>query len=200
MANYCSDCTYLDLSTGDLYGKFWCEKRLERHQANEIECYRFCKAYSRSSNEADSAYQYSRDHSGSGCYITTIICNILGMPDNNEYLETLRFFRDNFLQKDERYKPSLVEYDLIGPKIANALKNDPLKEKIANKYFHNYIIPTCELIKEKKYREAADLYKTMTNLLKYFYGLNNMSITALDIDNADINKSGHGVYIKKITY
>ena len=149
---YCSECTYLDLSTGDLYGKFWCDTRLERHSACDLECYRFCRAYSRSSSEAESAYNYSREHSrGGGCYLTTMLCSILGMPDNNYYLETMRDLRNNIMQKDEKYKPLLVEYDIVGPKIAEALNNDPLKNTIALNYFNAYIIPIIDLLREKKY-------------------------------------------------
>ena len=40
----------------------------------------------------------------------------------------------------------------------------------------------------------------MTNNLKTFYGLNNYNVSVKQIDNADIEKSGHGKYIqKKIT-
>lgn len=49
------------------------------------------------------------------------------MPDNNIYLETMRNFRENVLQKDEKYKSLLVQYDIIGPKIAQYLMLDPLK-------------------------------------------------------------------------
>ena len=40
----------------------------------------------------------------------------------------------------------------------------------------------------------------MTNNLKTFYGLNNYNVSVEQIENADIEKSGHGKYIqKKIT-
>ncbi|MBQ9072498.1 MAG: hypothetical protein IJY25_05020 [Bacilli bacterium] len=197
---YCSECTYLDLTSHDLNGKFWCETRLERHSACDLECYRFCRAYSRSSSEAESAYRYSKEHTdGSGCYLTTMLCNILEMPDDNYYLETMRKFRKNVLQKDEKYKPLLVEYDIVGPKIAEALNNDPLKYQIALKYFNEYIIPVINILRENKNDEAINLYMKMTNSLKNFYNLGNISPTTLEIESADIEKSGHGIYkVKKI--
>lgn len=197
---YCSECTYLDLSTGDLYGKFWCDARLERHSACDLECYRFCKAYSRSSSETESAYQYSKDHSSSGfCYLTTMLCNILGMPDNNYYLETMRALRNNVMQKDEKYKPLLVEYDIVGPKIAEALNNDPLKYQIALKHYKFYIIPIIDFLRENKTDAAIYHYVKMTNSLKEFYGMGSFTPTILEIENADIKESGHGIYkVKKI--
>lgn len=200
MSKFCGECTYLDLSTGDIYGKFYCEKKWERHLAIDLECNRFCKAYSRDYSTIQNAYKYSEEKSKGGCYLTTMLCNILGMPDNNIYLKTMRNFRNNILQKDNKYKPILVEYDIIGPKIAEFLKLDPLKEKIAQKYFSLYIVPITNLINEQKYDMAVSLYMTMTNSLKFLYDLNHISISISEIDSADISKSGHGIYkTKKIT-
>lgn len=98
MSKFCGECTYLDLSTGDIYGKFYCDKKNERHLASDVECNRFCKAYSRYNSTIQNTYRYSKEHSNSGgCYLTTILCNILGMPDNNIYLKTIRNFRNNIL-------------------------------------------------------------------------------------------------------
>lgn len=203
MSKTCGECTYLNIDPGkgDLYGKFPCEKRWEKHLATDPECDRFCKAYSRDYNSIQNAYRYSNDHSSSsGCYLTTMLCNILKMPDDNIYLETMRNFRKDILQKDEKYKSILVEYDIIGPKIANALNNDSQKEMIAKKYFNSYIPAIIDSINNKNYDDAVFIYKTMTNLLKYFYGFNNINITNLEVENADIKKSGHGIYkVKKIT-
>ena len=200
MAN-CAECTYLDISDGNLYGAFWCDKKLERHLATDIECGSFCRAYSRNSSSIRNAIEFSNSkNSGGGCYLTTILCNILGMSDNNIYLETIRNFRNNILQKDEQYKSILVEYDVIGPKIATALNNDPLKEKIAKMYFQNYITPVVNFINTKDYSSAITLYVDMTTKLKCFYGIGDQNITIEEINNADIKKSGHGKYIqKKIT-
>lgn len=203
MSKVCAECTYLNINEGkgDLYGRFPCEKKWEYHLATDPECSRFCKAYSRDYNSIQNAISYSKSHSsGGGCYLTTMLCNILKMPDNNIYLETMQNFRKNILQKDEKYKSILVEYDIIGPKIAEALNNDPQKELIAQKYFNSFIPAIIFNINNKKHDDAILIYKSMTNLLKSFYGLYNIDVTTLEIDNADIKKSGHGFYkVKKIT-
>ena len=200
MSKTCAECTYLEISNGDIYGKFLCEKHYERHLATDPECGSFCKAYSRDYNTIQNAYRYSNEHSSSGCYLTTMLCSILGMADNNFYLNTIRNFRKNILQKDDKYKQLLVQYDIIGPKIAKALKNDPLKEKIAKDCFNAYIVSIVKLINEQKYQMAINIYTYMTNSLRFIYNLNYITISNLDIDNADIKKSGHGIYkTKKIT-
>lgn len=203
MSKTCGECTYLNINPGkgDLYGKFPCEKKWEYHLATDIECDRFCTAYDRDYNSIQNAYRYSNEHSSSGgCYLTTMLCDILKMPDNNTYLETMRKFRNDILQKNDKYKNILVEYDIIGPKIANALNNDPQKETIAKKYFDAYIPAIIYNINNEKYDNAVFFYKTMTNLLKSFYGFGTSNITTLEIENANIKESGHGIYkIKKIT-
>lgn len=192
----CSECTYLKVDDPDLYGKYWCTKRLERVAAYET-CYRFCKDSSKSSYDSKYYENYSKDHSGSpGCYLTTIMCKILDMDDDNPYLTTMRNFRNNVLQKNNKYKELLVEYDTIGPKIANNLENDPLKSQIAFDSLFNYIVPITDLIKKEEYDKAIELYKSMTNKLKTFYNLNN-TISVNDIENADIKESGHGIYKTK---
>ncbi len=197
----CAECTYLDLNYGnDSSGAFWCDKKCERHLATDPECGNFCRAYNRNSNTISNAIDCSNSHNSEGCYLTTMLCNVLKMTDNNIYLQTMRKFRQNILQKDEKYKSILVEYDIIGPKIAEALSNDPLKEKIARIYFDNFIVPITEFIKTNQTERAINKYYQMTNNLKSFYGITDYNITLEKINNADIEKSGRGKYIqKKIT-
>ncbi|MBR6690867.1 MAG: hypothetical protein IKL65_06000 [Bacilli bacterium] len=129
-----------------------------------------------------------------------MLCNILEMPDNNINLETMRSFRKNILQKDEKYKSLLVEYDILGPRIAEYLNNDPIKERIAEKYLNIYIIPITTLINEKNYEMAINLYKNMTIGLSFVYDLDHITISKEEIKNANIKESGHGIYkVKKIT-
>lgn len=199
--SHCSECTFLDPNRSELYGKYWCEKTLEWVSAYQEECRRFCRDYDRSSSASESYERYSKDNSGSpGCYLTTIMCNILKMSDNNPFINKMRNFRSNVLQKDEKYKKLLVEYDIVGPIIANNLNNDPLKYQIAATNFFKYIKPICTLIKENNVDAAINLYTDMVNRLKSIYNINT-TISVDMIDNADIMNSGHGVYkTKKITY
>lgn len=128
------------------------------------------------------------------------MCNILKMSDNNPFINKMRNFRSNVLQKDEKYKNLLVEYDIVGPIIANNLNNDPLKYQIAATNFFKYIKPICTLIKENNVDAVINLYTDMVNRLKSIYNINT-TISVDMIDNADIMNSGHGVYkAKKITY
>ena len=196
----CAECTYLNLNKERDYGKYLCEDKCEPRLATDPACGNYCTAYNRDRGTIQNAIENSNSHSSSGCYLTTMLCNILNMTDNNIYLETMRNFRKSILQKDEKYRQLLVEYDIIGPKIAESLNNDPLKEKIAKLFFKTSIIPIVNLINIKQNEQAVNEYCLMTTKLKNFYGINNFNITIDEINNADIEKSGHGKYIqKKIT-
>lgn len=194
----CVDCTYLDINYGaNSSGAFWCEKKCERHLATDPTCGSYCEAYNRDYNTKKNALECANSNSGGGCYLTTIICKVLRLPDNNIYLQTIRNFRDNHLQKDIKYKKILVEYDIIGPQIAKALENDPV---IAKLYFDRYIRVISALIQGKDYNLAINKYIEMTNSLKNFYGITDQNLTIEAIYNADIENSGHGKYVqKKIT-
>lgn len=197
----CAECIYLDISDGNNEGAFLCKEKTDRYLSTVIECGSFCRAYNRNSSSINNAIEFSNSHnSGSGCYLTTMLCSILKMPDNNIYLETIRSFRNNILQKDDRYKRILIEYDIVGPKIAKALSNDPLRYRIAKIFFENDIVTITKLIENKEYSNAINAYLKMSIKLKNFYGVNNYEVTLDEINNADIEKSGHGRYVqKKIT-
>jgi len=90
--DYCAACTYLS-ERSDYNGTYYCERKGEDIYASDAKCYNFCEAYSRSNSSRENMYENSASHTGSGCYLTTIMCQILGYPDNNYYLDTLRKFR-----------------------------------------------------------------------------------------------------------
>lgn len=129
---------------------------------------------------------------GGGCYITTIICDILGYDDKCNILETLRSFRKDVMQKSPEYKELLYEYDTAGQQISQAIKEDTDLELI-NGMLDFYIIPTVNLIKEKNYSEAVLKYKNMTRSLENYYGIEyNGEVPT----NYDYKNGGHG-YQKK---
>lgn len=127
-------------------------------------------------------------NSSSDCYITTVIHDILGNPDNCEVLNNLRNFRDNILHKEEKYRDLLFEYDTIGPKIANAIENDNDKELCCLLY-EEKLKPISVMIKEEKYDNAVESYKQMTNGLKVYY---NIKENLEKCDDYDQLKGGHG--------
>ena len=193
MDKICGSCTYLDLSDGNCYGKYYCNKKWDRHLATDTACGSYTKAYSRDRGTIENAIDFSKVKNNSGCYITTMLCDILKLSDSNYYLNTLRNFRDNYLAKDNQYKELLVEYDIVGPQICHYLLVDRQNKLIAAKMFFNYIKPVVSLINDKMYIDAINRYKMMIEALKCLYGI-EANITEYEIASCDISKSGHGIY------
>ncbi len=132
----------------------------------------------------------------SGCFITTIICDILNNEDNNEIMNTLRNFRDNVLQENEEYYDILKLYDSIGPIISKLLCNDENREELSKVVLENILKPICIMIKEHKYDDAAEAYRVMTLKFISYYKLKKKYNKIVDdnynIKNFNPKEAGHG--------
>ena len=136
-----------------------------------------------------SYYQNKKSYvPGGGCYITTIICDMLGFDDKCNILETLRGFRKDVMQTSSEYKEVLYEYDTVGPKISKSIKEDKDLELI-NGMLDFYILPVVSLIKNKDYKEAIIRYQNMTKSLENYYGI---EYTGEIPTNYDYKNGGHG--------
>lgn len=189
LEEYCAACTYLG-EAADTYGLYFCERKGDRLGANTPKCYNFCEAYSRGNYARENMYQNSVSHQTSGCYLTTIMCEILGYPDNNYYLQMLRTFRDTVLKQDMKYFSLLVTYDTIGPQIATELKKDENRIVIARTLFTRYIVPSVNAIEEGKTQEAINIYTCLTQSLGERYNINTHIIIP-DPNQIDKETLGH---------
>lgn len=134
----------------------------------------------------------SRDYVGSSCYITTMVCSVLGFADNCEVMNTLRGFRKEVLQKDEKYAPVLFEYDSVGPVIAKKLAEED--KDIVSGIYISFLEPIANLIKAKNTEQAVEKYELMTNSLKEYYAIDCTEDISKEYD---YTVGGHGV--KKLT-
>ena len=183
---------YLHGENSDYTGKYYCERKGEYRYACDSKCYSFCEAYSRSNYSRENMYDFSKNHSGgSGCYLTTIICQLLGYPDNNFYLNTLRNFRDTVMKTNINYIPLLLTYDTIGPIIANNLSKDINGKIIAKTLFEKYIINSIIAIHKGKNQKAIDIYTAMTDELAKYYNVST-NIIIPRIDEIEKKHLGHG--------
>jgi len=140
-------------------------------------------------------YKKRGSYSGSSCFITTVVCNILGYDDNCFVLESLRDLRDKYMQPNEDCKKDLYDYDTVGPQIAEILDNDYNESKdttVANELYLKYILPAAIEAKQDRPNNAITIYKRMTNMLKETY---NIKTNEELLEEYDQTKGGHG-YIK----
>lgn len=160
----CVDCNYMDLKDRNRYDEAYCA---------------YMKKYT---TLTGSCYHFDRRESGSSCYLTTAMCEILGYEDNSDILENLRGFRDFYMWNDPKCEGLLDEYNTIGPIVSKKLKNDEDSISTALMMRDEYIIPAISFIFEERYEEALTTYIDMTNMLKakYNVGVRNTIYQTMD--------------------
>lgn len=152
----------------------------------------YCSWYRSYFYPGDSCSHQNPREISSGCYITTIICNILGYDDNCGILNVLRDFRNTVLQPNPEYKSLLMEYDYLGPDIADCIEQEYKEthdEELWIQYYNFYLSPIANFILEDKKKEAVERYTEMVNSLKQYYGMSDLQEI---IPNYDASKGGHG--------
>lgn len=129
----------------------------------------------------------SRTSSGDGCFITAMVCDVLGFDDDCEVMETLRNFRGNVLQKNNQYRDLLFEYDYVGPKIAQNIRFEDIDFVTA--LYQGFLQPITHFIKMQKEEKAVEQYKKMTRLLEELYCISFDGNVPLEYD---MSVGGHG--------
>ena len=189
--NECGSCEYLRDEHSDT--KYFDDDNLHKGHCVSRGTYEYpdskrCTDYKKQGTERE-MYIPTR----TGWYITTIVCDILELPDDCGLLETLRNFRSNILQKEPKYKKVLYEYDVVGPQIAKCLMEDYIEKEdkeMANGLLNCFIIPTVDRIKEGRNTEAVKIYTQLTEVLIDTYGIERVKEVP---DDYDYTKGGHGV-------
>lgn len=158
-------CQFYTFQSAFLGGDYWCDA--ENKRVNDDIYYRYCRNYSYDECPVYKKYV----NSGSGCYLTTIVCKVLGHDDQHPVLNTMRNFRDQVLQQQEEYYPILNDYDHIGPIIAMKIDHDPQKQILSKLYYDYYLIPVTKCIERNDYTLAVHIYTHMTQSLICRYHL-----------------------------
>ena len=101
-----------------------------------------------------------------GCYLTTACMKykMQEFNDNCEELTTLRWFRDNYVSKED-----INHYYEIAPIIVNAINTFEKNEVIYNYIYENVIIACVNAIKKGDYKFAYDRYKNSVIALEEQY-------------------------------
>lgn len=138
----------------------------------------------------------------SGCFITTVTCNILGKEDHDPVMDSLRSFRDNILQKSEEFDNVLKLYDRVGPIISFKLFHDKDRNEKAAKLY-NKLSEFSDIINKGNCNEAAKKYILMTLRLVSEYSIQDEYRSIRDdnfgykVGEFDRKVAGHGKKIAK---
>lgn len=180
---------------GGFFGDYWCDKKNEQIDSDIYS--RYCRGYS-----YDECPIYKQSDYSSGCFLTTIVCDILKRDDHDSVLNTMRGFRDNVLQKDQKYFNILKDYDYIGPLLAYKLSQDSKREMIASKIYDYSLTRIAVQINKQNYEQAVTLYQAMTLFFIDHYGFRENyeenRNTEYEIREFDPQTAGHGILQKKI--
>lgn len=187
MAEICGECLYLDFNNKDGYSskdKYYCNEMHRYVEPTDRACryYSYDKSHNNDKNKG--GYQPS------GCYITTIIVEILGYEDNCEVLNILRNFRDTTLKTNIDYLPLLFEYDKVGPIICEHIRNEKNNERFCLGLLQYFLIPCVQAIKEEKTEEAISIYQNMVMYLNDIFDLPSIEIKAPE--SYDLETLGKG--------
>lgn len=102
-----------------------------------------------------------------GCFITTAVTEASGKPDNCYELQTLREFRDTYMQSNPELKQKLIQYYVEAPAIADKLDKLPKEyRQAAYAELEGMVLKSVTQIKEGKNEEAVHTYQRVFELAK----------------------------------
>ena len=99
------------------------------------------------------------------CFITTATCSTLGLPDDNTWLNTLRWYRDEILLKSPQGREDVATYYVMAPKIVTAIEQVHRPMDIYIRIFEESLKPAVRAIHAGRHDQAYRLYKNMVNQL-----------------------------------
>jgi len=99
-----------------------------------------------------------------GCFITTAVCDKLGLPDDNYVLNSFRTFRDEHMGG----KGEVSEYYDVAPKIVAKIA-DKGDEDVYYEVLSDWLMPALKEIEHKNYDKAQEIYTEMVKAMKDKY-------------------------------
>lgn len=99
---------------------------------------------------------------GSGfCFITTAVCEYMGKADDCTELQTMRFFRDEWLAFQPGGQELIERYYEIAPGIVKRLKASPFYAHYCECLWDEYLSVCLEMISRGEYEECRKHYTEM---------------------------------------
>jgi len=117
------------------------------------------------------------DGGGTSCFLTTAAVRYMGQKDNGEVLNTLRNFRDTYMQKDREKNKDVQWYYTNAPRIMRALDARKDAGPVYREMYNDYIVPAYQKIKAGKNAEAYADYRRLVNFAKRESGIDNQDLT-----------------------
>lgn len=125
----------------------------------------YCNYYGAYYWPDDSCKHYDEKSSFSGgssiCFLTTACCAHMGLPDTCHELQTMRRFRDSYLQSIPNGPEMIALYYEDAPAIVAAIQKHPQKQEILDGMYKQ-VCEIVSLIEKGENDKAAIAYLYMT--------------------------------------
>lgn len=141
--------------------------RLEKIKNKEME--KRNKRYAKTDEDYSCTSRSYSSSSSSGCFLTTATCKAMNYDDDCDVLQAYRHYRDEILAKDKDGTEIIKQYYRIAPDIVKKIEELHNPMEIYIHMWYEYLLPGYNLLLEKRYTEAKNLYiKLVTSLIKKF--------------------------------
>lgn len=135
-------------------------------KSKETAIYWFKEAAKQGYENADIAI---KNLEGSGCYITTAVCESFNKPDDCYELSMFRRFRDEYLRNQDEGSELIQEYYSTAPCIVETINLLNNRKEIYEGIWSNYLMPCLKYIENMELERCKDLYIQMVYDLKEMY-------------------------------
>jgi hypothetical protein len=102
----------------------------------------------------------------SRCYISTATCSSLGLPEDCEPLNKLRWFRDRILLEQPGGAADVSEYYRSAPAIVRAIEHERSSRQIYRDIYDNHLVPALAAIDQGDHESAYRIYAQMVGSLR----------------------------------
>lgn len=160
----CGSCIHMNTNKWNPYSSkdyCYCTERGQYYNLHE----RKCRYY----EYDDYKDYYDLNHRW---HVVSAIMEKLELSDNYDCISILHNFRNNFLEKDVKYKDMLMRYDIVGPVIAKCILDDEDSIELCKKLSTDFLADIIFMIREGKNEMALAKYNEMINLLTSIYEIN----------------------------
>lgn len=126
-------------------------------------------AFQAQSQIAQASISASKSASSGGgfCFITTAVCETLGMEDDCDYLTVLRAFRDSYMSRTPERRALVRTYYALAPRYVEAIDRRKDAGAVYAQMLTLFIEPAIHAIARKDDDEAFALYCALVEYAKH---------------------------------
>lgn len=126
---------------------------------------------------------------GGGCFLTTAVCKSTGLSDDNEVVDLLRHYRDNYLARRPGGLAEIAKYYEIAPVIVHEIEKRPDADRVWRRAYEDFIMPAVAAIRTGRMESAYAIYQKLFERMLIVSGLRAVSFNPkIDSDLIGVGK------------